>query len=75
MFSIVFISIAVDCGPLYVPMNGSASGNSTVFPNSVQFSCDPGFILNGSAVRTCQPHGTWNGTKTVCVGKLQGNNC
>lgn len=55
---------------MYVPMNGSASGNSTVFPNSVQFSCDPGFILNGSAVRTCQPHGTWNGTGTVCVGKL-----
>lgn len=58
---------AVDCGPLSIPMNGSIFGNSTVFPNNVQFRCDSGFILNGSAVRTCQSNGIWNGIETVCV--------
>ncbi|KAJ7383495.1 hypothetical protein OS493_027659 [Desmophyllum pertusum] len=58
---------AVNCGPLSAPMNGSSSGDSTVFPNSVQFNCDPGFILNGSTIRTCQANGTWNGLTTICV--------
>lgn len=65
--------LAVDCGPLSVPMNGSSSGNSTLFPNNIQFKCDPGFILNGSAIRTCQPNGTWSGFQTVCSGRYEEN--
>ena len=61
---------AVECGPLSVPMNGSSSGDSTVFPNSVVFSCDPGFILNGSKTRTCWGNGTWSGTQALCSGKM-----
>ena len=49
-------------------MNGSSSGNSTVFPNSVLFNCDPGFLLDGSSARTCQANGTWSGLSTSCVG-------
>lgn len=60
--------LAVECGPLPVPINGSSSGDSTVFPNSVQFSCDPGFILNGSSKRTCLANGIWSGLSTLCVG-------
>lgn len=67
----VFKLLAVDCGPLYSPMNGSAFGDSTVFPNSVLFKCDPGFLLTGSSKRTCQPNGTWNGLKTMCVGRFK----
>ena len=63
------ISIAVDCGHLAAPMSGSSSGDSTVFPNSVLFNCDPGFILNGSSARTCQANGTWSGLPTLCVGR------
>lgn len=61
----------MDCGPLSVPTNGSSYGDSTVFPDSVLFKCDPGFILNGSSKRTCQPNGTWSGLETVCVGRLE----
>ncbi|XP_068694975.1 sushi, von Willebrand factor type A, EGF and pentraxin domain-containing protein 1-like isoform X1 [Montipora foliosa] len=57
---------AVDCGTIDAPANGSLVGNQTVFPNSVQFACDLGFIRNGSSLRTCQANGTWDGTKTVC---------
>ena len=51
-------------------MNGSISGNLTVYPNIVTFSCDPGFILRGSSVRKCQSNGTWDGYKTVCEGTI-----
>lgn len=67
--------LAVDCGPLSVPMNGSSYGDLTVFPNSINFTCDPGFILNGSTIRTCQPDGTWTGRKTICVGKFHAKVC
>ena len=69
IYSVEFtLFLAVDCGPLLAPMNGSFSGNSTVFPNSVLFNCDPGFILNGSTIRTCQPDRTWSGFPTICSG-------
>ena len=51
-------------------MNGSMSGNLTVYPNIVAFSCDPGFILRGSSVRTCQSNGTWDGYEATCEGKM-----
>lgn len=63
--------LAVDCGPLSVPMNGSSSGDSTVFPNSVQFDCDPGFTLNGSRTRTCQANRTWSGFQALCSGRFE----
>ncbi|XP_048586831.1 sushi, von Willebrand factor type A, EGF and pentraxin domain-containing protein 1-like isoform X3 [Nematostella vectensis] len=57
---------AVDCGPLSPPMNGSASGRFTVFPNVVKFSCDKGFNLLGSSIRKCTSKGKWNGSITTC---------
>ena len=51
-------------------MNGSISGNLTVYPNIVTFNCDPGFILRGSSVRKCQSNGTWDGYQTACKGMM-----
>ena len=61
---------AVDCGPLSAPKNGSFVGDSTVFPNSLLFACNLGFILDGSYRRTCQANGAWDGLETVCIGKF-----
>ena len=70
--NIVFLFfLAVDCGPLSAPMNGSSSGDSTVFPNSVLFDCDSGFILSGSYKRMCLANGTWSGFQTVCSGTFE----
>lgn len=68
-----YLSLAVDCGPLSVPLNGSSSGKSTMFPNNVLFDCDPGFILNGSSSRMCQANGTWSGLTAKCDGGFETN--
>ena len=66
----IFSFLAVNCGDLSSPMNGSISGNLTVYPSIVTFSCDPGFILRGSSVRKCQSNGTWDGYETNCEGTM-----
>ena len=66
----ISFSTAKDCGILSVPMNGSLTGSDTTFPNEVTFSCDEGFILNGSSVRRCLSDGSWSGIQTSCEGKL-----
>ena len=68
---IIITFLAVNCGGVYSPMNGSISGNLTVYPNIVTFSCDPGYILRGSSVRKCQSNGTWDGNETVCEGTMR----
>ena len=62
-------STVVNCGELASPRNGSREGSRTTFPNTLTFACDPGFLLNGSSSRTCQPNGSWSGQKTTCVGR------
>ena len=66
----IYFSAAKDCGILSVPLNGSLSGNETTFPNKITFSCDEGFILNGSSVRRCLSDGSWSGIQTSCKGEL-----
>ena len=67
---IVFTVLAVDCGAMFSPMNGSIFGNLTVYPNTVRFSCDLGFLVLGSSIRKCQHNGTWDGYDTVCEGTM-----
>ena len=69
-WNIFFTFLAVNCGGLSSPMNGSISGNLTVYPNTVTFSCDPGFILRGFSLRKCQSNGTWDGYETICEGTI-----
>jgi len=63
-----FIRLAVDCGFLVEPRNGTLIGSSIVFPNSITFKCDEGFLLRGSSSRTCQANRTWSGVTTRCEG-------
>lgn len=65
------INLAVDCGRLSAPLNGSLQGAATTFPNTLEFSCDEGFILDGSAIRTCQANATWSGKAAICRGTMR----
>lgn len=62
--------LAIDCGTLAVPMNGSFKGTRTYFPNVLQFSCDEGFILGGATERQCLADGSWSGNDTSCKGLI-----
>lgn len=56
----------MDCGHLSAPKDGSLSGDLTVFPSTVSFDCDPGFVLASSSKRSCQANGNWSGSPTIC---------
>lgn len=61
-------TLAIDCGPLMAPINGSISGDKTTYPNLLRFECDEGFTLNGFNERHCQANGKWSGNATFCQG-------
>lgn len=66
------VSLAIDCGYLPVPRNGSIIGGETKFPNLLRFECDEGFTLVGSHEKKCLANGTWSGTNTFCEGISHG---
>ena len=60
--------LAIDCGNLPTPRNGSIHGEHTTYSNTLRFICDDGFTLVGSTIRKCGANGTWSGVGTVCKG-------
>ncbi|XP_053555720.1 sushi domain-containing protein 2 [Bombina bombina] len=56
----------VSCGWLAPPANGSKNGTSYLVGSMVKFSCNTGFVLNGSRQRTCQSDGAWSGDPAQC---------
>ena len=63
-------SIAVDCGTLTSPINGSVAVPTTTYNSVATYSCVTGYELNGDTIRTCQPNGTWSGSDLTCQRKL-----
>jgi hypothetical protein len=47
--------------------NGRRVVRGRKFNETVTFTCDPGFTLSGSSVRTCRGLGTWDGVEPKCV--------
>ena len=57
----------VDCGTPTTPTNGQANFVSINFTSVVAYSCDSGYVLNGSNSRFCQADGTWSGSEPTCA--------
>ncbi|XP_067911298.1 sushi domain-containing protein 2 [Heterodontus francisci] len=57
------------CGFLEEPKNGKRKGNLYLVGASVNFTCNQGYILSGSPMRTCLPTGQWSGEPTFCVSE------
>lgn len=57
----------VSCGTLSAPVNGSQTGTGTTFESVRTFSCATGYVLSGSASRSCQADGSWSGTTATCA--------
>uniref|UniRef100_A0A3B3QP37 Sushi domain containing 2 n=1 Tax=Paramormyrops kingsleyae TaxID=1676925 RepID=A0A3B3QP37_9TELE len=57
----------VSCGWLGPPSNGRKAGTQYLQGATVNFACDPDYVLSGSPERTCQADGHWSGDPTHCV--------
>lgn len=69
---IIFIHWTVkSCQELHVPANGNmrCSQERPTIDTECTFTCDPGFQLVGSQVRTCLPVAMWDGIPAYCKRK------
>ncbi|KAI8498132.1 hypothetical protein Bbelb_240760 [Branchiostoma belcheri] len=58
----------VQCSSQTAPTNGAVSPTGAVsYPNGVNFTCNPGYVLNGAAAATCQADGTWSNPVPTCT--------
>ena len=63
--------LVLDCGHPGNITNGRVRVYEFLYEKSIRYSCDVGYILNGSSLRTCQPNGTWSGLKPTCEGEYR----
>ncbi|XP_064386173.1 uncharacterized protein LOC135334783 [Halichondria panicea] len=62
----------VDCGPLTDPTNGMITLSTTTFESTATYSCNTGYNIVGSVIRTCGasitsgPTGVWSPAAPVC---------
>ncbi|XP_065179368.1 sushi, von Willebrand factor type A, EGF and pentraxin domain-containing protein 1-like [Sycon ciliatum] len=55
------------CCCLERPRNGGKIGDQATLGSIVQYECDDGYELVGSAQRQCQADGTWTGDAAFCL--------
>ena len=71
-FSFVFLATSPSCPAFklsqHLVMN--ISDNSRVVGTKVTFSCEPGYLLDGSEVVTCIKNGVWSDEMPKCTGEL-----
>ena len=65
-------SFLLACIPLAAPSNGMISCSLVVdgvpsTGDTCTYTCDTGYVLTGSSVRTCHSDGTWIGSDTMCT--------
>ncbi|XP_076439986.1 sushi, von Willebrand factor type A, EGF and pentraxin domain-containing protein 1-like isoform X2 [Babylonia areolata] len=58
---------AILCAAPLPVSNGIVSGDEFQFGSTVTYSCNPGFTLQGDAVRTCMAYRAWSGAEPLCV--------
>ena len=69
--NVLMYLLLVTCPSLIAPTNGmiscSLGGTNTPNPGeSCTFTCNAGYELNGSGIRSCQNHGSWSGSDATC---------
>ena len=67
------LCVAIDCGPLPAPDDGSVRITSTRVGATATYQCNVGFTLEGQTTRTCLNTGKWSGEAPTC--KRQGKTC
>ena len=72
--------LLVSCLSLSKPSNGIINcslgdDESPSYEDSCSFTCNTGYILNGSKSRTCQSDGSWSGSISMCSKGEYSSNC
>ena len=73
---IIMVILLVSCTSLTDPNNGTINcslGDDGVpsYEDTCSFTCNTGYELTGSDIRTCQSDGNWSGNDDVCIrGRL-----
>ncbi|KAK1159962.1 sushi domain-containing protein 2-like isoform X1 [Acipenser oxyrinchus oxyrinchus] len=57
----------LSCGWLAPPTKGKKEGTTYLVGSTVKFTCNKGYVLTGSAERTCLSTGMWSGDTPHCV--------
>ena len=60
---------ALQCPMLVAPLNGTIECSRQTTGGNCSFSCDTGYNLIGSQMRTCLPSVTWSGSLTFCEAR------
>ena len=60
--------IASGCDTLPDPDNGQVDLSGTDIGSTATYSCDVGFLLQGSRTRVCLGNGLWSGQEPSCIG-------
>ena len=63
--------LLVNCSALTDPNNGVVNcslGDDEIpsYEDTCSFTCNTGYELTGSDIRTCQSDGSWSGSDTIC---------
>ncbi|XP_041475001.1 sushi, von Willebrand factor type A, EGF and pentraxin domain-containing protein 1-like isoform X1 [Lytechinus variegatus] len=56
----------VSCGPLPLPIHGEVTTTNITLDGIARYSCNHGYVLNGSRTRTCSLLGKWSGSTPDC---------
>ena len=63
--------VGITCSPLDDPNNGSVNTSRRITVGDVsRYSCDKGYMVNGTADRTCQADGQWSGSMPTCESEI-----
>lgn len=67
-FLLPFTPLAITCGHPGNPANGRTNGSEFNLNDVVNFTCNRGYILSGSARAQCRLNGQWSSPLPVCKG-------
>ena len=56
----------VDCGNPGVPDNGQAHGDIYTYNSVINYTCNEGYLINGSHSIVCLPYGNWSSGVPLC---------
>ncbi len=66
-----FFVTALQCTSLPAIADGNVAIASLRVGSMAEYSCNPGFVLTGSQMRTCQPGGVWSGREPACTSEYE----